>query len=471
MAKTQRKDFSRMFMGVARSEAGLRTDPRTGAVTGVGANWDLITKPISEASKEAKDNFDARIKEQANKFDRNEIDLGDVPVPLQNALTEWTTKMGNEYDKWNNQHAKYVNRARNCTAEDNKREGSDCFYLNEALQGMNNVKTAFETLGSQKDQFIQWRKDFMNYQPKMSDGNEDNIKFMHNALADQKFEYFTDSKGSLNINDDGEMSFSFTLDGNSGTIDFADFAGKSSLLLTNRSTANVLFQSQTNELGVTAASGSLYNSQVANKDYKDQYPGYYDGDAKNDYLFSTAYKSIPLKVEDLFNKITEEDFTVMIFDGATDWNNDGNHRNDQQIVDSYLFSNFNLGWGANYWPGGSQFDPNSTEHKKMITLVTNLKEAGFNVPDGYFKDNPTRDDYTLNGTLELLKNAMRAGFYWNIDGDIVDVNAGGDFRDSAISQLLRNSITKFWEGHVEQMWDPKGASSGKGAIPTGLPTS
>ena len=34
--------------------------------------------------------------------------------------------------------------------------------------------------------------------------------------------------------------------------------------------------------------------------------------------------------------MTEDDFTVMIFDGATDWNSDGDLTNDKQIVDTYL---------------------------------------------------------------------------------------------------------------------------------------
>ena len=74
MAKTQRKDFSRMFMGVARSEAGVRVDPTTCAIS-TGMDWSKITDPISKATKEAKDNYDSKIKEQADKFDRNEIDL------------------------------------------------------------------------------------------------------------------------------------------------------------------------------------------------------------------------------------------------------------------------------------------------------------------------------------------------------------------------------------------------------------
>lgn len=432
MAKTQRKDFSRMFMGVARSEAGVRVDPTTGAIS-TGMDWSKITDPISKATKEAKDNYDSKIKEQADKFDRNEIDLSKVPIALQESIEKWTQKMGTKYDEYNQKHAKYVNRARNCTHEQNQVKDSDCWHLNDALQGMNSVKTAFETLGAQKDQFLTWRTTFLQQHPELSGSNPDNIKFMYDALADSDFSYFTESAGTLNIDENGGMSFGFTLDGESGTINFSDFAGAESLRYKNRAGAHTRFDKITNELTKSANTGSLFSPKVSSgtKEAKKEYPLYYDKDVDgpNDHLYSTAYKNIEHYTNLFYEALTEDDFAVMIFDGATDWNVDGNPANDKQIVDTYLSGLFE-------------------QNKKEI-----LKNIG-----GNFANRTDID--------EALKDAMRVGIYWDKHGNILDTSKGADFRNSAISDLLRKSTKTYWEKHVEQQFDYEGENKRK-AIASG----
>ena len=440
MAK-QTKDFSRMFMGVARADAGLRVDPTTGEAKS-GIDWSKITNPITEATTEAKKNYDAKIKEQANKFDRDQIDLSKVPTAMQDEIQKWTLEMGQEYDKWNAQHAQYVNRAgNNCPT--NPEEGTDCWYLHQSIEGMNNVKTAFETLNSQKDQFLTWREDFMKKNPNLSDGNEKNIVFMHNALADSDFSYFNEKQGGLNINDDGSLSFDFTLDGQEGSINFSDFAGKESLLFSNRESAYTKFQVGENELISLARGGSLYNEEVADKAHKKEYPGYHDGDKENDHEFSTAWKNIDLYVNTFYEGLTEDDFTVMIFDGNKDWDNDGKPgigSSNAQLIDVITH---------------------------LDSVVENLRKAGFKLPE------EPSSGYSQDQKNEIYKDAMRAGYYWDTKGNIIDTRRGGDFRESSMYHHLVHHTTKYWQELVEQNFNADGGktSSSTTVAPGGLPTN
>ena len=61
---------------------------------------------------------------------------------------------------------------------------------------------------------------------------------------------------------------------------------------------------------------------------------------------------------------------------------------------------------------------------------------------------------------------MRVGIYWDKHGNILDTSKGADFRNSAISDLLRKSTKTYWEKHVEQQFDYEGENKRK-AIASG----
>ena len=133
----------------------------------------------------------------------------------------------------------------------------------------------------------------------------------------------------------------------------------------------------------------------------------------------------------------------MIFDGNKDWDNDGKPgigSSNAQLIDVITH---------------------------LDSVVENLRKAGFKLPE------EPSSGYSQDQKNEIYKDAMRAGYYWDTKGNIIDTRRGGDFRESSMYHHLVHHTTKYWQELVEQNFNADGGktSSSTTVAPGGLPTN